>query len=86
MVNEKDAAARGRRDAERGRAPIFRSTRAYGIVAEVDDSLADDWGPDARRAYLDGYDGGRAHAHQIVRGACSCGWTLAPAVRVDRSR
>jgi hypothetical protein len=56
---ETPAFIRGRYDAQRDRAPIFRSTRAYGIVAEIDDPLADEWDDTARADYLRGYDAGR---------------------------
>jgi hypothetical protein len=50
-----EAYERGRADAAKERAPLFRSTRAHGILANSDDALADDWNKTARRAYLDGY-------------------------------
>lgn len=49
---------RGYEDAAKGRAPIFRSTTSRGIVAEIDDSQADEWSDDMRQAYLDGYNAG----------------------------
>lgn len=53
----KRARDRGKHDAERERAPIFRSTRAFGIIPQVDDPGADDWTEEARAAYLEGYYG-----------------------------
>lgn len=50
-----DAFQRGQRDASKDRPAIFRSTRAYGIVAEGDDRQADDWSQEDREAYLVGY-------------------------------
>lgn len=57
MSTKADAYARGFRDASRDRPPIFRSTTSRGIVAEIDDPLADEWSEAARRAYLEGYYG-----------------------------
>lgn len=53
-----EAFKRGVRDAARGRSPLFRSTKARGIVADVDDQMADEWDEEARRAYLRGYEEG----------------------------
>ncbi len=49
---------RGFQDATSGRRPLFRSTKAYGIVANGDDHLSDGWSESDRRAYLDGYASG----------------------------
>lgn len=50
-----DAFLRGRYDAYKGKAPLFRST-SKGIVPTIDDSMSDEWDHEARRAYLDGYN------------------------------
>ena len=47
------AAERGRYDASRDRAPIFRNVRGY--PAEVDCHLADEWTHDMRAAYVAAY-------------------------------
>jgi transcription initiation factor TFIIIB Brf1 subunit/transcription initiation factor TFIIB len=53
------AFARGRRDADRNRGPLFRRT-ARGIVAQCGDEwsedMSDGWNDAARRAYLEGYE------------------------------
>jgi hypothetical protein len=51
------AYSRGIYDADRDRPPIFRSTTSRGIVAEIDDELADEWSQAERSAYLEGYYG-----------------------------
>ena len=53
---QSDAFKRGQQDAAKGRPPIFRSTRAYGIVAEGDDPMADNWSQEDRQEYLNGYN------------------------------
>ena len=53
---QSEAFQRGIDDATKGRPRIFRETRAHGIVAEIDDCLADQWSEQDRRDYLDGYD------------------------------
>jgi hypothetical protein len=58
-MTTEEAHERGRNDALCDRPPIFRSTRAHGIVANVDDSLADAWTADDRASYLSGYDSAR---------------------------
>lgn len=55
MTNE-EAFNRGFDDCRADRAPIFRSTRARGIVPAIDDPQADDWSNDLRQSYLTGYD------------------------------
>lgn len=50
-----EAFNRGTYDAQTNRAPIFRSTRAYGYVASIDDEGADAWDQVDRAAYLAGY-------------------------------
>ena len=47
---------RGNSDARKNRSPIFRSTRANGIVANGDDPMADNWDEEARSAYLAGFN------------------------------
>jgi hypothetical protein len=50
-----EAYNRGQSDAKRNRPPIFRSTRAYGIIPTADDPMADNWTDEDRQAYLNGY-------------------------------
>jgi hypothetical protein len=52
-----EAHERGKRDAERDKAPIFRATRT-SIEATVDDDMADDWSHEDRFHYLQGYNHG----------------------------
>jgi hypothetical protein len=54
-MSPREAFNRGHYDATHDRAPIFRSTRAYGIVAETDDPLSDKWTTVNREQYLCGY-------------------------------
>lgn len=54
-AEKKSAFARGLRDAELNRAPIFRAVGSR-IEPTVDDNGADDWGFDQRFEYLRGYD------------------------------
>jgi hypothetical protein len=56
-VTANQAYERGKQDAERDRAPIFRDTR-QGIVPTVDDDMADNWSHEDRFHYLQGYDHG----------------------------
>jgi hypothetical protein len=59
-MTKTEAIQRGFDDATKDRAPLFRSTRAHGIVATVDTDHPnwDRWSDDDRRAYLAGYDAG----------------------------
>ena len=53
----KEAMKRGERDALQGFAPIFRSTRDFGIIADGgDDHMSDEWSKEEREAYLEGYN------------------------------
>ena len=54
-MTAQQAYERGKHDAKRERAPIFRSTR-MGIVATVDDDMSDEWSDEDRFHYLQGYD------------------------------
>lgn len=48
---------RGKRDAQRDKAPLFRHTR-MGIVPTADDDMSDNWSHEDRFHYLQGYDEG----------------------------
>lgn len=50
-----DAYNRGKSDAKRDRAPLFRETR-HGIQATADDDMSDNWSQEDRFHYLQGYD------------------------------
>lgn len=52
-----EAYERGKRDAKRDKAPIFRSTR-HGIVPTIDYDMADEWTQEDRFHYCQGYDHG----------------------------
>jgi hypothetical protein len=56
-MTAQQAYERGKHDAKRDRAPIFRDTR-MGIVPTVDDDMSDDWSHDDRFHYLQGYQEG----------------------------
>jgi len=56
-VTVNQAHERGKSDAKRDKAPIFRETR-HGIVPTVDDDMADEWTQDDRFHYLQGYNHG----------------------------
>lgn len=56
-MTAQQAYERGKDDARRDRAPIFRNTR-HGYEATVDDDMADDWTQEDRFHYLQGYDHG----------------------------
>jgi hypothetical protein len=51
----------GKRDAERGRGPLFRNVQGTWEPT-VDDPMSDDWEPWKREAYMQGYDVG-ANGH-----------------------
>lgn len=55
-MKKTEAFIRGRNDAQANRHPLFRSTRARGIVPTVDDAQADDWNDEMRADYIDGYN------------------------------
>lgn len=50
-----EAFNRGVRDAVRDRGALFRRVGKW-IESNVDDPQADDWTPEQREAYLEGYD------------------------------
>ena len=52
-----EAHERGKRDAARDKAPIFRQTRT-SIEPTVDDDMADEWSHEDRFHYLQGYNHG----------------------------
>ncbi len=52
-----EAYERGKADAKRDKAPLFRCTR-HGHVPTVDDDMADDWSEEDRFHYVQGYDHG----------------------------
>lgn len=54
-MTAQQAYERGKHDADKGRAPIFRSTR-HGIVPTADDDMSDNWDQEDRFHYLQGYD------------------------------
>ena len=56
-MTAQEAYERGREDAKRDKAPIFRCTR-HGHVPTVDDDMADDWSEEDRFHYVQGYDHG----------------------------
>jgi hypothetical protein len=56
-MTAQQAYERGKHDAKRERAPIFRDTR-MGIIPTVDDDMSDDWSHDDRFHYLQGYQEG----------------------------
>lgn len=45
---------RGKQDFDRDKSPIFRKTQK-GIVADIDDPMADEWSKEKREGYIDGY-------------------------------
>ncbi len=55
-MEKTEAYERGVYDAARDKAPIFRSTRNYGILPNSDDPQSDNWSDDKRVAYLKGYN------------------------------
>lgn len=56
-MTTKEAFERGKYDADRDRAPIFRPV-PFGAEPTTDDPQADDWSDECRMAYLAGYDAG----------------------------
>jgi hypothetical protein len=61
MTNQEYRAyRRGIDDSRRNRAPIFRSTRTFGIIPTIDDPQSEEWTVEQAKAYLEGYNYGES--------------------------